>query len=132
MSRSVFLVLVVAVAALIFSPVAVAQDDNPSADDRGMDDRGFDDDPDADDVMGSPAASASATSSAASTATATASATATAAATSGAGEEDMTSSVGKTLPRTGGASLVSLVSGAALILLVGSGTLATRLVRRGR
>jgi hypothetical protein len=48
------------------------------------------------------------------------------------GGDDVRSSVGKALPRTGGASLMPLVSAAALVLLVGSGTVATRLVRRGR
>ena len=43
MRRYILLVVVVALATLIFAPVAVAQDDNPSADDRGMDDRGFED-----------------------------------------------------------------------------------------
>ena len=100
-------------------------------DERGFDDdgRNFDDDPDADDVMASPTASASAMPSATSTPSATATATATA--TSRAGEDDVGSSVGKALPRTGGASLMPLVSAAALVLLVGSGTVARRLVRRG-
>ena len=39
MRRSVLLVLVVAVAALIFAPVAVAQDDNSGSGNRGPDDR---------------------------------------------------------------------------------------------
>jgi hypothetical protein len=79
-------------------PLAVAQDDNPSRDDMGLDDRGmdeqgfnddgrdfdddigrdFDDEPDADDLMASPTASASAMSSATSTSSATATATTTA------------------------------------------------------
>jgi len=139
MRRSVLLLMVVALTMLVFAPVAVAQDDNPSADDRGaddrgMDDRGFDDNPGADDMMASPAASASAMSSATSTpsATATATATASATSTSKAGKDDATRSVGKALPRTGGPSPVALMSAAALALLVGSGLVATRLVRRGR
>jgi len=35
--------MVVALTMLVFAPVAVAQDDNPSADDRGAEDRGMDD-----------------------------------------------------------------------------------------
>jgi cobalamin biosynthesis Mg chelatase CobN len=163
MRRSVMLVVVVALATRIFAPVAVAQDDNPSADDRGMDDRsfddrgvddrrgggptfddnpgaddrgfndrGFDDNPTgADDVMTSPTANASDASGTASTPSA--SATATATATSGAGEDDVTTtSVSEVLPSTGGPSLVPLVSAATLVLLVGSGMVARRLVRRGR
>ena len=150
MRRSVLLLMVVALTMLVFAPVAVAQDDNPSADDRGADDRGmddrgfddnpgaddrgFDDNPGADDMMASPAASASAMSSATSTpsATATATATASATSTSKAGKDDATRSVGKALPRTGGPSPVALMSAAALALLVGSGLVVTRLVRRGR
>ena len=101
-------------------------------DERGFDDNGrdFDDNGrDADDVMASPTASASAMPSATSTPSATATATATS--TSRAGEDDATSSVGTALPNTGGASLMPLVSAAALVLLVGSGTVARRLVRRG-
>jgi len=153
--------MVVALTTLVFAPVAVAQDDNPSADDRGADDRGmddrgfddnggaptFDDNPSAndrgfndrgfddnptgaDDVMASPTASASAATGAASTASATATATATA--TLGKGGDDATASVGQALPRTGGRSPVALASAAALVLLVGSRLVATRLMRRGR
>jgi hypothetical protein len=109
-------------------------DDNPGADDRGFNDRGFDDNPTgADDVMASPAASASAASGAASTASAaTATATATSGAGAGAGADDVKASVGDALPNTGGPSPVALVSAAALVLLVGSGLVATRLVRAGR
>jgi hypothetical protein len=183
MRRYILLVVVVALATLIFAPVAVAQDNNPSADDRSMDDRGFedrrgggrtfddnpgaddrsfndqgfddnptgaddrgmddrgfddsgsgshtfDDDPDADDrgsnnrvfddnptgaddAMASPTVSASAA--------------------SGAAGDDVTMmSFREALPSTGGSSLVGLVSAATLVLLVGSGLVARRLVRRGR
>jgi hypothetical protein len=177
MRRYILLVVVVALATLIFAPVAVAQDDNPSADDRGMDDRGFedkwgggrtyddnpgahdrsfndhgfddnptgaddrgfddsgsgshtfddnpdaddrgskyrvfDDNPSADDAMTSPTASASAA--------------------SGAAGDDVTMmSFREALPSTGGSSLVALVSAATLVLLVGSGLVARRLVRGGR
>jgi hypothetical protein len=54
MRRSLILVLVVALAALVFAPAAFTQDDNPSADDLGGDDRGgargFDDNPGRDDL----------------------------------------------------------------------------------
>ena len=47
--RSLMLVLVVALAALVFAPAVFAQDDNPTGDDLGGDDhgevRGFDDNP---------------------------------------------------------------------------------------
>jgi hypothetical protein len=53
MRRTVLmLIMMVALSMVVFAPVAVAQDDNPSssaaedrggAEDRGMDDRGFDD-----------------------------------------------------------------------------------------
>ena len=49
MRRSLMVVLVVALAALLFAPAAFSQDDNPSADDLRGDDRpgarGFDDNP---------------------------------------------------------------------------------------
>jgi hypothetical protein len=54
MRRSLVLVLVVALAALVFAPAAFTQDDNPSADDLRGDDRvgarGFDDNPSRDDL----------------------------------------------------------------------------------
>ena len=54
MRRSLMLVLVVALAALVFAPAAFTQDDNPSADDLRGDDRagarGFDDNPSRDDL----------------------------------------------------------------------------------
>jgi uncharacterized membrane protein YkoI len=54
MRRSLVLVLVVVLAALVFAPAAFTQDDNPSADDLGGDDRGgargFDDNPSRDDL----------------------------------------------------------------------------------
>jgi hypothetical protein len=111
MRRTLMVVLVVALATLVFVPAAFAQDDNPSADDlrgddregdrggeQGFDDnpsrddlgaddngggRGFDDNPIGDDLMASPTASASAST----TASATASATPTAATV---GDDDAT------------------------------------------
>jgi uncharacterized membrane protein YkoI len=54
MRSSLMLVLVVALAALVFAPAAFSQDDNPSADDLRGDDRagarGFDDNPSRDDL----------------------------------------------------------------------------------
>src|SRR5918998_2912039 len=54
MRRSLMLVLMVVLAALVFAPAAFTQDDNPSADDLRADDRagarGFDDNPSRDDL----------------------------------------------------------------------------------
>ena len=54
MRRSLMLVVVVALAVLVFAPAAFTQDDNPSADDLRGDDRGsargFDDNPSRDDL----------------------------------------------------------------------------------
>ena len=54
MRRFLMVVLVVALAALVFAPAAFTQDDNPSADDLRADDRGgargFDDNPSRDDL----------------------------------------------------------------------------------
>jgi uncharacterized membrane protein YkoI len=54
MRRSLMLVLVVALAVLVFAPAAFTQDDNPSAHDLRADDRagarGFDDNPSRDDL----------------------------------------------------------------------------------
>ena len=53
MRRSLMLVVVVALAVVVFAPAAFTQDDNPSADDLRADDRvgarGFDDNPSRDD-----------------------------------------------------------------------------------
>jgi hypothetical protein len=107
MRRSLMLVLVVALAVLVFAPAAFAQDDNPSADDLGGDDRGgqraFDDNPTGDD--------------------------ATSTATAGAGrDDDAAASVGGSLPDTGGMSLLSGAAG--VLFLVGSGITAAMLLRR--
>ena len=135
------LVLAVVLATLVFVPVASAQDDNPTRDDLGGDDRGgergfddnpsgddlreddrdgvrgFDDNPSADDVVASPAATA--------TPTASATPTATVSATNRPGTDTATA-----LPNTGGAPIVSLLSAAAGILLIGSGVVAAILLRR--
>jgi hypothetical protein len=106
MRRSLMLVLVVGLAALVFAPAAFAQDDNPSADDLGGDDRGgqraFDDNPTGDD--------------------------ATATATAGTGRDDAAATIGGSLPDTGGMSLLSGAAG--VLFLVGSGITAAMLMRR--
>lgn len=146
MRRSLMLVLAVVLAALDFAPAAFAQDDNPTGDDLGGDDRmgergGFDDNPSGDDLRGddrggvrdlddnptgddvvvSPTATATPTASATPTTSATPTATVSATADSG---TDTT-----VLPITGGAPIVSLLSAAAGILLIGSGIVAAILLR---
>ena len=136
MRRSVLLVLSVALAVLVFAPVAAAQSDDRGADDRGMDargadDRGFDDrgmddrgmdDRGMDDsATASPVPGASASTSATSSASASPTSSATSSATPTPSSE---------LPDTGGAALIPLLSVTALALLVGSGVIATVLVRR--
>ena len=135
MRRSVLLVLSVALAVLVFAPVAAAQGDDMGADDRGMDDRGFDDrgmdDRGFDDnrvTSPSSSASASATTSAMSSASASASPASSESATSSASPSASASA--RVLPDTGGVHLISLVSAAVLALLVGSGVVALVLVRR--
>ena len=145
MRRTLMLVLVVALAALVFAPAAFAQDDNPTVDDlraddrggeRGFDDnpsrddlgandnggsRGFDDNPTRDDLVASPSPSATSTSSA----TPTASATSTSSATPDVGASSTTDA--GVLPETGG---VPLLSAAAGLLLVGSGIATVMLMGR--
>src|SRR5215216_83497 len=138
MRRSILLVLSVALAVLVFAPVAAAQGDDRGSDDRGMDDRGFDDrgldDRGADDrgvddnVAPTPASSASASTSAMSGASASASPTSSASATSSAG--GAASSAMRVLPDTGGIPLIPLLSVTVLALLIGTGVVTTMLVRR--
>ena len=78
-------------------------------------------------TMMSPSASASASSSASATPTATASAPR---GHHGGGGSSASAAVGSRLPSTGGVPLVSLVSVGALVLLVGFGLAAARLLRR--
>ena len=78
-------------------------------------------------MMASPSASASASSSASATPTATASAPR---GHHGGGGSSASATVGSRLPSTGGVPLVSLVSVGALVLLVGFGLAAARLLRR--
>ena len=109
MRRTLMLLLVVALGALVFAPAAFAQDDNPSGDDMGGDDRGgergFDDNPTGDDVGAS----------------ATASASPTASASASPRSDD------GVLPETGGVALLPAVAG---ILLVGGGIASVMLLRR--
>ena len=102
--------------AVVFAPAAVAQMD--------------------DSMMSSASASASAMSSASASASAMSSASAMPSASamgdqmkSGKGEKMMSASASP-LPRTGGVTLMPLLSAAALALMAGSGILATRLARR--
>jgi LPXTG-motif cell wall-anchored protein len=128
MRRSVLMVLVVAVVALVFAPVAMAQDDNPTGDDRrgGGGSRGFDDNPTGDDVMASPTATATSTATGSATATPTATSTASGTATAGGGGGGGGKKADK-LPRTGGPAPIALLAGVAL---VGSGVVALSYVRR--
>jgi hypothetical protein len=133
--RSVLLVLSVALAVLVFAPVAAAQSDDMGADDRGMNARGMDDrgthdrgmhdkgfdDRGMDDATASPVASASASPSASSSASASPTSNPTSSATASPSGE---------LPDTGGISFVPMLSAAVLTLLIGSGVIATVLVRR--
>jgi hypothetical protein len=144
--KSILLVLSVALAVMVFAPVAAAQSDDMGQDDkgmhargaddrgmddrgmddRGMDDRGFDDRGMDDNATASPASSASAMGSASATSSATG--TATSSATSSA--SSATAAPSNELPDTGGISLIPVLSAAVLALLIGSGVVATVLARR--
>jgi hypothetical protein len=136
MRRTLMLVLVVALGALVFGPVALAQDDNPSRDGHGADDRGgeraFDDNPSRDDLRedrsggrsfdGNPTGDdVGASPSASSTASATASPTASATSSASPRADD------GVLPETGGAALLPMIAGT---LLVGGGIASVMLMRR--
>lgn len=140
MRRFLMLALMVALAALVFAPAALAQDDNPTGDDLGGDDRGgergfddnpsrddlrgddrgevqgFDDNPTGDDVVASPTSSATTTA----TGTPTASATAAAAA--------QYKKSATALPDTGGSVPTAMLAIGTGALLVGGGLLARRLM----
>jgi LPXTG-motif cell wall-anchored protein len=124
MRRFLMLVLMVALAGLVFAPAASAQDDNPTGDDLGGDDRGgergFDDNPTGDDIMSSPTSTATPTSSATPAATGTPTASATAAA---AAQYKNSATV---LPDTGGSVPTAVLEIGAGALLVGGGLLARR------
>ena len=116
MRKYVSVVLLAALALLVFAPAALAQqmgDDNMMEDDMMMEDE----------MMGSASASASAMSSASASAMM---------------EEDMmmeeemmgsASASASALPTTGGPQILPLLSVAALAMVVGSGLVAARLVR---
>jgi hypothetical protein len=136
--RSILLVLAVALAVLVFAPVAMAQSDDmgqddrgmhAGADDRGMDDRGMDDKGFDDNATASPVSTASAMGSASATSSATGSASASASPASSA-TSSATAAPSNVLPDTGGISLIPVLSAAVLALLIGSGVVATVLARR--
>ena len=109
------------VAMLVFAPIATAQQMN---NDQMMDNGRMMDD----DMMVSPSASASATPSATASTSASTSATTSAVRDDhGSGSSSASAAVGGKLPGTGGIPLVSLGS---LALLLGSGLVAARLLRR--
>jgi hypothetical protein len=109
MRRYVLLVSMVVLVALVFAPMALAQDGSATASATAASAAAGGND----DATATPSATPSASASASASATASASA-----------------AVGGTLPGTGGVSLVSLLSAAAMVFLVGSGLVAGRLVRR--
>jgi hypothetical protein len=120
-----YLAALTLVAMLVFAPIATAQQMN---NDQMMDNGRMMDD----DMMVSPSASASttpsATASTSATTTASTSATTSAARDDhGSGSSSASAAVGGKLPGTGGIPLVSL---GALALLLGSGLVAARLLRR--
>jgi hypothetical protein len=104
MRKYVALVLLAALAALVFAPAAMAQQ---MEDDQMMQD----------DMMSSASASAMTSASAMSSATSSASAS------------PMSSASASSLPKTGGTPLLPLLSAAVLAVMVGSGLVAARLVR---
>ena len=123
MRRLALASLLALLVAVVFAPAAVAQ----MNDDRMMDD---------DRMMSSASASASAMSSASASASAMSSASAmddemmSASAMDKKMNKKMMSASASPLPRTGGMSLMPLLSAGALALIAGSGILAARLVRR--
>jgi hypothetical protein len=124
MRRWLMLVLVVALAALVFAPAAFAQDDNPTGDDLGL--QSFDDNPTGDDVVTTSTATATPTSSATPTATPTAN-DATPSATVMSSVSASSRADASALPVTGGLPLLSIAAG---VLLVGAGIMAAKLMRR--
>ena len=130
MRRSLMLVLMVALAALVFAPAAFAQDDNPTGGDLGL--QSIDDNPTGDDVVTISTATATPTSSVTPTPSATPTATPTA--NDATPSATVMSSVSASpradasaLPVTGGLPLLSIAAG---ILLVGAGIMAAKLMRR--
>ena len=128
MRRSLMVVLVVALAALVFAPAAFAQDDNPTGDDLGGL-QGFDDNPTGDDVVATSTATVTPTPSTTPTATPTATPTgdATPSATVTSEVSASPRAGASALPRTGGVPVLSVAAG---ILLVGAGIMAAKMMRR--
>ena len=117
MRKYVALVLLAALATLVFAPAAMAQqmdDDNMGNDDNMMME---DDQMMQDDMMSSASASAMPSASAMSSATSSASAS------------PMSSASASSLPKTGGTPLLPLLPAAVMAVVVGSGVVAARLVR---
>ena len=129
MRRWLLVVLSVALAVLVFAPVAAARGgDDGGFYDRGMDDRGVDDN-----AVASPASSASASTSATSSASASTSPSASPSASSPASASaSPTASPSATatpaLPDTGG--FASVLALGPLAMLLGGGLLALGIVRR--
>ena len=126
MSRTFLLVLTVALAALVFAPVAAAQTEDRGMDEVRMEDRGVNDD----NMMATPTATASTMSTASASTMSTASASASTSSTATATAKGGKSKSSGHLPRTGGMPLAPLLAVGALSLLMGSGLLAAGLVRR--
>ena len=141
MRRSILLAMSVAVVVLAFAPVATAQTYYQGGGNQGMNSgrmgsggthgMGMDDN-----RMASPSstaissASPSAPTSTTAVSTATPSASASAIASASSATSSATAAPSNTLPDTGGVLLAPLLWAGALVFLVGSGLLATRLVRR--
>src|SRR5215213_830527 len=135
MRRLVYMAALALVAMLVLAPGATAQQMNgehmmPNG--QMMDDTQMMDG----NMMASPSASASASTSTSASPSASASPTATATTSAprshhhGGSGSSASAAVGGRLPSTGGVPLVSLVSVGALALLMGSGLVAARLLRR--
>src|SRR5829696_7228519 len=116
--RYIALVLLAALAALVFAPTAMAQQ---MEGDQMMQD----------DMMSSASssASASAMSSASTMSSASASPMSSASASASPSASAMMSASASALPKTGGTPLLPLLSAAVLAVMVGSGIVAARLVR---
>jgi hypothetical protein len=129
MRKYVALVLLAALATLIFAPAAMAQqmeDDNMGNDDNMMME---DDQMMQDDMMSSASSSASASAMSSSSAMSSASPMSSASASASPSASAMMSASASPLPKTGGTPLLPLLSAAVLAVMVGSGIVAARLVR---
>jgi hypothetical protein len=129
MRKYVALVLLAALATLVFAPAAMAQqmdDDNMGNDDNMMME---DDQMMQDDMMSSASSSASASAMSSSSAMSSASPMSSASASASPSASAMMSASASPLPKTGGTPLLPLLSAAVLAVMVGSGIVAARLVR---